>query len=130
MNNSDEYIESIYNMEEAFKRGNLFPELYTPYKNYRPRDVKALDEKSRLLLEIDKYSFVAHEMNLYLDIHPNNSDMLQLFNKFRNKVNELTNQYENKYGPLTINSNSLEANPFLWETTLFPFEGGANNVGL
>ena len=37
MNNSDEYIESIYNMEEAFKRGNLFPELYTPYKKFNSK---------------------------------------------------------------------------------------------
>ena len=56
--------------------------------------------------------------------------MLKLFNDYREKENELINQYERMYGPLNINSDSLENNPFLWETTLFPFEGGANNVGL
>ncbi len=129
MNNNDRG-ESIFSPLEGFNLGNLFPELYTPYKNYKPREVKPTDEKSKLLLDIDKISFARHEINLYLDLHPDDQSMLKLFNDYREKENELINQYERMYGPLNINSDSLENNPFLWETTLFPFEGGANNVGL
>ena len=122
--------ESIYSPEEGFTKGNLFPEMYTPYKNYVPKSVMPKDEKSKLLLEIDKYSFARHEINLYLDLNPNDSSMLQLFNDYREKENKLVNLYESKYGPLNITSDSLDNNPFLWEALAFPFEGGANNVGL
>ena len=121
---------SIYSPEEGFSIGNLFPKIYKPYKNYKPSVIKPLDDKSRLLLEIDKYSFARHEINLYLDINPNDQSMIELFNDYRKKENELVLEYERKYGPLLITSNSLDNNPFLWEMLPYPFEGGANNVGI
>lgn len=49
--------------------------------------------------------------------------MLALFNDYRRKSNELTREYEEKYGPLNISSNSLDGNNFTWATDPWPWEG-------
>lgn len=115
---------SLYSPEEGYMRGNLFPELYDSYKNYKPVLLRATDEQSKMLLELSAISFANHELNLYLDLHPNDESVLTLFNDYRRKTNTLMNEYENKYGPLTINSDSLNASPFLWEADVWPWEGG------
>ena len=54
-----------------------------------------------------------HEMNLYLDVNPNNQEALNKFNEYRNKTNELIMQYERKYGPLMV-LNSDDDKSFNW----------------
>lgn len=115
---------SLYSPEEGYMKGNLFPELYDQYKNYQPVMLRAKDEQSRLLLELSAVSFASHELNLYLDLHPNDESVLMLFNDYRRKANSLIDEYETKYGPITVNSDSLNASPFLWEVDAWPFEGG------
>lgn len=115
---------SLYSPEEGYMKGNLFPELYDQYKNYQPVMLRAKDEQSRLLLELSSVSFASHELNLYLDLHPNDESVLALFNDYRRKTNSLIDEYEMKYGPITVNSDSLNASPFLWEVDAWPFEGG------
>ncbi len=115
---------SLYSPEEGYMKGNLFPELYDQYKNYQPVMLRAKDEQSKLLLELSAISFASHELNLYLDLHPNDESVLALFNDYRRKTNSLIDEYETKYGPITVNSDSLNASPFLWEVDTWPFEGG------
>ena len=107
----------------GYTNGNLFADLYDGYKNYKPEEVKAYSERDNMLLNISKIYFAAHELNLYLDIHPNDQTMLTLFNDYRKQAEELTRQYEAKYGPLNINSASLENGPFRWING-FPWEVG------
>ena len=116
---------SLYSPEEGYMKGNLFPELYDQYKNYQPVILRAKDEQSKLLLELSAVSFASHELNLYLDLHPNDESVLTLFNDYRRKTNSLIDEYEIKYGPITVNSDSLDASPFLWEVDAWPFEGGS-----
>ena len=52
--------------------------------------------------------------------------MLTLFNDYRNQANKLATDYENKYGPLTINSNSLDENTFNWVENSWPWEERKN----
>ena len=70
---------SLYSPEEGYMRGNLFPELYDSYKNYKPVLLRATDEQSKMLLELSAISFASHELNLYLDLHPNDESVLTLF---------------------------------------------------
>lgn len=113
---------NLYESLEGYARGNMFKNLYTPYKNYRPQRVKINSEQEELLAGIGEYSFAAHEMNLYLDVNPNNQNALNLFNKYRNQANELMQKYERKYGPLTISGDGLNKLPFAWEATSWPWE--------
>lgn len=109
--------------DEGYKRGNIFADSYIPYKNYKPAELKPTNEQTALYLEMSKYAFGAHEMNLYLDLHPEDESMISLFNDYRERANKLMMEYENKYGPLTINSNDM-SNSFTWVKTEWPWAGG------
>lgn len=108
--------------EEGYKRGNIFANSYIPYKNYKPADLKPTNEQSALYLEMSKYAFAAHEMNLYLDLHPEDDSILSLFNDYRERANRLMMEYEDKYGPLMVNSDDM-VNSFSWVSNEWPWEG-------
>ncbi len=133
MNNMFDYSElnnnqnmNLFTPKEGFEKGNLFMDLYSEYKNYKPRKLNPRNDQERLMLEINENLFAAHELNLYLDINPNDNSMLALFNDYRRKAEDLKKQYEQLYGPLCITSDVLNNSPFLWEKTSFPWEGGNN----
>lgn len=120
MNNNQ---PNLYTPEEGYNKGNLFADLYLGYKNYKPVKLQANNEKDALFLELSRYAFAAHELNLYLDLHPEDTTMLALFNDYRTRANQLMMNYENKYGPLTVSSDELSSS-FLWEEDKWPWEGG------
>ena len=113
---------SLYNPLDGYNKGNLFPNLYSQYKNYKPVELKADNECEQILLDLSKVAFAAHELNLYLDLNPNDESMLTLFNDYRKEANALMRQYEAKYGPLNIKSDSLEKGPFAWVNNMWPWE--------
>ena len=113
---------SLVTPTEGYNRGNLFAYLYDQYKNYRPDNLRASNEQERLFLELSRIHFAAHEINLYLDLNPNDVSMIRLFNDYRQQANQLTKEYEKKYGPLTIMSDSLDQTPFMWEKSPWPWE--------
>lgn len=114
---------SLYTPTEGYNKGNLFADLYEEYKNYKPVTLVAGNEQQKLFLELSRMAFAAHELNLYLDLNPDDETMLSLFNDYRKRANNLMMEYENKYGPLTIASNILSSS-FLWEKQDWPWEGG------
>ena len=118
--------QNLFNPKEGFIKGNMFSNLYSGYKNYIPKELVVRTEQERMLYEIDSISFAAHDLNLYLDIHPEDKSMVTLFNDYRKKVEELTKTYESMYGPLSVNSNEMEDKTFSWVNTPWPWEG--NNV--
>ena len=109
--------------EEGYKRGNIFSDTYIPYKDYMPAELKPSNEQSALYLEMSKYAFAAHEINLYLDLHPEDLSMLSLFNDYKERANKLMMEYEKKYGPLTISSSEM-TNNFSWVSNEWPWAGG------
>ena len=118
--------QNLFNPKEGFIKGNMFSNLYSGYKSYKPKELVARTEQERMLYEIDSISFVAHDLNLYLDLHPEDQSMVTLFNDYRKKLEELTKTYESMYGPLSVNSNEMENKTFSWVNTNWPWEG--NNV--
>lgn len=106
---------------EGFIRGNLYNNLYEQYKNYRPARLVPNNEQAEMLLNVNQLTFAAHELNLYLDVYPNDTNMIKLFNQYRQMANEAIKKYEGKYGPLTIDTLS-NPNTFSWETYSWPWE--------
>ena len=102
----------LFNPYEGFLKGNGFRDLYVPYKNYKVAKINFNNEKEELLFNISEYSFMMHELNLYLDVNPNNKEALNKFNEYRIKTDELIMKYERKYGPLMINSDTNKS--FNW----------------
>ena len=117
---------SLFTPAEGYNRGNLFSNLYTGYKNYKPENLEGRDNKTKLWLEMNRTLFALHELNLYLDVKPNDDSMLRLFSDYRRRANELINQYEREYGPLTTLSETNNNSTFNWIEGSFPWEGGNN----
>ena len=113
---------NLYNPEEAIIRGNLFKDLYKEYKNYKPRKPQLRTDQEKKLFEIQSLCFASHELNLYLDLHPEDQSMLRLMNDYIIKKDQLVKEYENKYGPLTLNNTSNQTT-FTWVNNTWPWEG-------
>ncbi len=103
----------LFNPYEAYLKGNAFKNEYIPYKNYSVAKLKINNEKDEMLVNIGQYGFMMHDMNLLLDVNPNNQEALDKFNEYRNKTNELIKKYERKYGPLCVKSDN-DSKSFNW----------------
>lgn len=120
-NTSTNQNNNIINTEEGFKRGNMFKNLYDEYKNFKPRKLSANSEREDMLMQIMEYTFAMIDLQLYLDMYPNDRETLKLFNTYLNNKKELTNMFEEKYGPLTIDS-EVQRNNWLWDNSPWPWE--------
>ena len=110
----------VFNSYEGYLKGNAFQNEYIPYKNYKVLKVAINNEKEEMLFNIGEYSFMMHDLNLYLDVHPDDKEALNMFINYRNLVNDLTLKYERKYGPLCV-KNVMDNTPFAWESTKWPW---------
>lgn len=113
---------SLYDPYNGFIRGNMFKEIYDPYKNNEPFDIKPMNEQAKLLTDIDALCFAITDLNLYLDVNPNNQDAINLFNQYREEKENLTKEYESMYGPITLDSNSLNSYPWGWDDMPWPWD--------
>ena len=113
---------------EGFLRGNMFKDEYEPYKNLTYFKLSPSNDKERLLYQVMAYSFAINDLNLYLDLHPDNKGMLDLFKKYVKDEKELCNEYVNKYGPLEVNE--VKGQKFDWINSPWPWEtrGGSMYV--
>lgn len=113
---------SLFDLDEGFLKGNMFKDLYEPYKNYNVRKIVPKNEKELLLYNIYKLCFAINDLNLYLDINPNDQVMYDTFKKYTESYNKLVCEYEEKYGVLNLNGDistnySWYKNPWPWEGT-------------
>lgn len=122
MNNNQNKLD-LATPSEAYTQGNLFNNLYEPYKNYRPMRLIPNNEQAQLLLDANQYTFAAHELRLYLDNFPNDKSLIDLFNQYTSMANQAQQEYERIYGPLTWNALSTP-NSFSWQETPWPWEMG------
>lgn len=118
MMKKDQAIEPI----EGWKKGNLFANLYDQYKNYRPANIEPRNEKETLLYQVMQYKFALIELNLYLDTHPNDMEMVKLYNQYLDIEKKMCNKYEGMYGPLTLGSDNLDKNNWVWINSPWPWE--------
>lgn len=114
---------TFYNANEGFIKGNLQIDIYDKYKNYTPVEPKVKDEKEALLLFIQKSGFAAHDLNLYLDTHPNDQHALDLYHFYVKEYDKAVNQYQEKFGPLMVNDMHMSKIPFAWINGKWPWEG-------
>ena len=110
----------LYDIYNGFIRGNMYPDLYNEYKINRPYDIRPMNDQAELLTKVDAYCFACHDVNLYLDTHPNDKDMLNLFTELSKDVKTVTDEYEKKYGPLFVNSSKTY--PWAWNESPWPWE--------
>lgn len=114
----------ILNPKEGLILGNMFIETYKPYKNYKPCEYTACTEQEKLMLRIQELSFALNDLNLYLDINPNDTDCFNLFKTYAQELNRCKEKYENEYN--VINLNDDVNNCYSWYKNPWPWEGKQN----
>ena len=55
-----------------------------------------MNEQAELLTYVDMFTFAMIELNLYLDVYPNDKNMIELYNKYRHNKQQLVDNYEEK----------------------------------
>lgn len=123
--NKPNYVQNanpndLYDVYTGFIRGNMFPDLYNGYKISKPFEVEPMNEQAELLTYVDAYCFAAHDLNLYLDTHPNDKAMIQLFETFSNEAEKAIKEYESKFGPLYVND--TKGYSWAWNDSPWPWE--------
>lgn len=79
-----------------------------------------------LVRELDKTSFAANDLALFLDTHPDCPEALASFRSASGKRRELLNQYAAAYGPLTTDCicTLAQTDHWSWQDGPAPWEGG------
>ena len=106
----------------GFIRGNLYDNLYEPYKNYNAKELNPHNEKEAILLQLLQYNFALIELNLYLDIYSNDNKALALYNNYLNIKKQLEEKFESSYGPIDVCSNFIGKNSWNWDNGPWPWE--------
>ena len=119
----------LVSVDEGFLRGNMFAGEYKPYKNYTYKKIVPKTKREELLLEIMELSFAINDLNLYLDLHPEDKSMLEKFNELVEKSCKCEMEYVKNYGPLEVIDNTSDEK-FEWIKNPWPWDrdGGAKYV--
>ena len=118
--NQNKLINQFYDANEGFFKGNLFKEIYKPYKKYKPKEFTPSNKKEALLLFIQKCDLAIQDLNLYLDIKENDQDTIKLLNFYKEEYKKACEQYLKEYGPLL---HCQTTTTFKWNDNPFPWEG-------
>lgn len=118
---------NLYSSLEGFNNGNMFKDLYKPYKNYKYK-VVVNGKREALLLKIEEFTFACKDLNLYLDIHPDDENILNIYKKYAKELEKYKNEYENNYGPLC--ALNVTKDYFNWIKNPWPWENKGGNINV
>lgn len=119
---SDSRVDSFYNPAEGFAKGNMQANIYEPYKLKNPSLPQADTERERLLLEVQMYSFAMWDLNLYLNTHPTDRNVMRLFDQYRNSYKKAVENYESRFGALHVDCVNTKGNSWEWNSSPWPWE--------
>ena len=117
MENDNNKKLDLFNPYEGYLKGNAFRDQYIPYKNYKVAKINFNSEKEELMFNISEYAFMMHEMNLYLDVYPDDIQAIGLYNQYKEEANNLQNEYESRYGRISLGINE----DFNWDWVKSPW---------
>ena len=109
-------VEPTYEPPVALSRGTLFPGLDLPFMNV----VNTRDHTNTPLGEVMAIDFVAHELHLYLDTHPDDAEAFKMLKQFMRLSKEARRRYTEKYGPIS-RKDMLDDDCFTWTQKPWPW---------
>ena len=111
-----------FSRTEALKTGTLFPGLDLPFK-------AAIQARTQIpntaLTELMALDFAVKELNLYLDTHPEDQEVLNLYAAYLKLAQEGREKYRSLYGPLTSEDFTPE-DGYTWLKNPWPWDVGGN----
>jgi spore coat protein JB len=106
-----------YDPDEALERGTLFPGLDLPFMNM----VNSGGMKPSPLCELMSLTFVADELELYLDTHPGDSGAFSTYQDILKLLAEARRRYVSLYGPVS-QSDMLGMSRYSWIDDPWPWD--------
>ena len=126
--NKPNYVSTTNNIldpYEGFIRGNMFGDLYNGYKLSKPVSITPNNKQAEILTTIDSLTFAIIDLGLYLDVHPEDKDALELYNYYNDSCEKYTKEYENNYGPLSLSA-KMPNDYYTWILSPHAWEGDKN----
>ena len=84
-----------------------------------------MTEREILIRKLAIAEFAATDLELFLNTHPNNFEILEKANEYREKAEQLRKEYEKKFGPLTSDADSTRK--WQWINAPWPWENKSSN---
>ncbi len=79
--------------------------------------------QAQMLIQIQQLQFAAIELNLYLDTHPYDQQVLALYNQAHQQLIKRVRDYEQVYGPLlSYGYSPAPQNYWAWAESPWPWE--------
>ncbi len=116
----------IYPPDEVLKKGTIYSELYKPYCEPAKLGVKCSFKPSSLLEELTILDFMAVDLGLYLDTHPEDTEAIKQYNVVVSNADKIRTQYEKQHGPLCSFRSGSNSSMFTWIDCPWPWEESAN----
>ena len=107
-----------YDTGEALTRGTLFPGLDLPFMNIANRDHPYAGTPLGELMALD---FAIKELNLYLDMHCDDTEAFEMMKSLISLYREGKKAYVQKYGPLNLESLEF-SDTYNWLQSPWPWE--------
>lgn len=114
----------LSSLDDIMNTGTLFKNIYYPYK--KTPKIASETKEENLLLKIQSYDIALMDLNLYLDIYPNDTTLTNLYKQYTTDKEKLVTEFENTYYPLN-KASSATNNTWKWLNGKWPWEGD-NNV--
>lgn len=108
------------NSKEGFLRGNMMQDEYEPYRNYSAIPFNPKNDYEQKLYKVMELDFALVDLNLYLDMHPEDKEAYQLFQNYVEAEQRAKKEFTEKYGPIlftNVNYQNYEwiKNPWPWD---------------
>ena len=101
------------NPNQGFQKGNMMTNEYIPYRNFNAVKLVPKNDREQKMLKVMEYAFAITDLNLYLDIHPDDIDAYRLYQRYIEEGKKAQQDYINSYGPLTISNANFKT--YEWE---------------
>ena len=84
-------------------------------------------DRDELLNKLSELDFIAVDLALFLNTHPNHSDAIQTYNQVITAADAVRTKYEDTYGPLcSFRSYAADTQNWQWKNDPWPWQADAN----
>ena len=84
-------------------------------------------DRNELLNKLSELDFIAVDLALFLNTHPNHSEAIQTYNQVITAADAVRMKYEESYGPLcSFRSYAADTQNWQWKNDPWPWQADAN----
>jgi spore coat protein JB len=114
------------NPKEGFQRGNMMSYEYEPYKNYSDLKLIPKCDREQKLLKVMEYAFAVTDLNLYLDLHPEDKEAYALFQQYIDEGKRAAREFTSVYGPIVMTDAGYKN--YEWDNNPWPWDNEGGNL--